>query len=335
MTKILTRRALLAQAGQGTTAAALLAVPGLSLAQSNPNWPVDTLKIMVPAPAGGGVDIYCRKTGERLAAHLGIAVVIDNKAGAGGLLGAKALSASAPDGSSIGFIHSGLVSVQAMGGKLDLLAEFRPIVGRYNESQFIVAVHADSKYRTFGDLMKDIAANPGKLNYGTGGLGSPAHIAFENLRAKVGNLQAQDVPFKGAIDGVNALLAKDLDFMLGVLSTVQVQVKTGRLRALAVTGATRSQQLPDVPTIAESGVPGFSHVSWSGFFAPSRMPDRLVANLQGVLAKMAKETDYLQFIAANGGQIPPVETAAEFQAFLRESITRETAVMAKLGLKAG
>jgi tripartite-type tricarboxylate transporter receptor subunit TctC len=251
------------------------------------------------------------------------------------LLGAKALASSAVDGSSIGFLHAGLVSVQAMGAKIDLLSEFRPVVGRYNESQFVVAVHAESKHKTMADLMKDIAANPGKLNYGTGGLGTPAHVAFESLRAKVGNLHAQDVPFKGAVEGVNALIAKDLDFMLGVLSTVQVQVKTGRLRALAVTGATRSPQLPDVPTVAESGVPGFSHVSWSGFFGPAKMPDRLVTNLQTVFSKMAKETEYLQFIAANGGQIPPAETTADFQAFLRDSIARETAFMAKLGLKSG
>ena len=115
MSQKLTRRTLLAFAGQGTLVTAGCALPGVSLAQSSPNWPLDTLKIMVPAPAGGGVDLYCRKTGERLASHLGISVVMDNKAGAGGLLGAKALSASAPDGSAIGFLHSGLVSVQAMG----------------------------------------------------------------------------------------------------------------------------------------------------------------------------------------------------------------------------
>ena len=333
------RRQVLIRGMQCATAASSLAAPSFAWAQSaapSPaKWPVDTLRIIVPAPAGGGVDQTCRKVGERLASHLGITVVPDNKPGAAGLLGVKALAAAAPDGGTIGLIHSGLVSVQAMGGKLDLVKEFSPVVGRFNETQFIVAVQADSKYRSFADLLKDIVANPGKLNYGTGGQGSPGHMVFERLEEKVAGLKAQDVPFKGAVEGVNALVSKNIDFLVGVMSTVQVHVKSGRLRALAVTGGTRSVQLPDVPTIAESGVPGFSYSAWGGFFGPARLPERLVITLQDAFARIVKEPDFLQFIAANGSQISQPESATDFQAFLRESIVRETAVMNRLGLKAG
>jgi len=339
MRTFINRRQALIRSLQGVTAATSLAAPSFARAQSaTPSpvkWPVDTLRIMIPAPAGGGVDATCRKVGEKLASYLGITVIPDNKPGAAGLLGAKALAAAAPDGGTIGLLHSGLVSVQAMGGKLDLVKDFTPVMGRFNESQFIVAVHAESKYRSFADLLKDIVANPGKLNYGTGGQGSPGHMVFERLEEKIAGLKAQDVPFKGAVEGVNALVSKNIDFLVGVMSTVQVHVKSGRLRALAVTGGTRSIQLPDVPTIAESGVPGFSYTAWSAFFGPPKLPERLCITLQDAFAKTIKDPDFLQFIAANGSQISQPESVVDFQAFLRDAIVRETAVMNRLGLKAG
>ncbi len=334
----ITRRQAVTLGVGGAAAACGLAAPSVTWAQAAATpaaakWPVDPLRLLIPGPAGGGVDLTCRRVGERLAAHLGVTVVPDNKPGAAGLLSCRALAAAAPDGGTIGLIHSGLVSVQAMGGKLDLLKEFRPVVGRFSESQFIVAVHPDSPHRSMADLLKDITARPGALNYGTGGQGSPGHMVFERLKDRVPGLQAQDVPFKGAIESVNALLAKSLDFLIGVMSTVQVHIKSGRLRALAVTGATRSALFPEVPTIAESGVPGFAYTSWGGFYGPAKMPEPLVATLQGVLASIVREPEFVQFIATIGSQIAKPESAVDFQAFLSESIVREKAVMTRLGLK--
>ncbi len=337
MNELTMRREVLIRGVLGA-AASSLALPTIGWAQSAPTvaskWPVEFLKVIIPAPPGGGVDSFCRALGERLSVHLGVRVVPDNKPGAAGLLGTRAIALAPPDGSTIGLIHSGLVSVQAMGGKLDLLKDVRPIVGRLNESQYIIAVRTDSKYTNLSDLLKDITARPGKLNYGTGGLGSPGHMVFEKMKEKLAALKAQDVPFKGAIESVNALISKDLDFVIGVMSTVQVQVKSGRLRALAVTGISRSELLPEVPTIAESDVAGFSYVSWGGVFAPSKMPDHLVAVLQEAMAKIVKEAAFKQFVLSNGSQISPPESLQEFQIFLRESIEKETAVMTKLGLKA-
>jgi len=339
MTNFINRRQALIRSMQSAAAASSLSATSFSWAQAAApaadKWPLETLKMVIPAPAGGGVDTLCRRVGERLAHHLQINVVPDNKPGASGLLGCRAIAAAAPDGGTIGFVHSGLVSVQAMGGKLDLIKEFRSIVGRFNEGQLIVAVSADSKHRSLADLLKDIVANPGKRNYGTGGQGSPGHMVFERLEEKIPGLKAQDVPFKGATEGINTLLSKDLDFLVGVMSTIHVHVKTGRLRALAVTGASRSAQLPDVPTIAESGVPGFSFATWGGFFGPSKLPDGLVVLLQAALGKIVKEPEMLQLIAANGSQVPQPESEADFLKFLRESIASETAVMVRLGLKTG
>ena len=338
MKKLINRRQALILSMQSAAASSVVASSyawAQSATPATPKWPVDTLKIIIPAPAGGGVDQLCRKVGEKLAVHLNIKVIPDNKPGASGLLGAKALASAAPDGGTIGLIHSGMVSVQAMGSKLDLINEFRPVVGRFNESQFIVAVNAESKYHSFLELLKDIAAQPGKLNYGTGGQGSPAQMVFERLKEKQAGLSAQDVPFKGAIDSVNALLGKDIDFLIGVMSTVLVQVKSGRLRALAVTGSKRSALMPEVPTIAESGFSGFSYVAWGGFFGPAKLPDRLASTLQEVFAKMVKEPDFMQLVAVSGSQTSAYESTAEFLAFLRESIASETAVMTRLGLKTG
>jgi len=339
MTSYPRRRQVLIKALQTTAAASSLTAPAFAWAQAattaTPKWPVDTLKIIIPAPAGGGVDTLCRRVGERLAAHLGVTFVPDNKPGASGLLACRAIAAAPPNGGTLGMIHSGLVTVQAMGGKLDLLKEFRPLVGRYYEGQFIIAVNADSKYRTLADLLKEITAHPGKLNYGTGGQGSPAEMIFERLKEKQTKLNAQDVPFKGAVDSINALVSKDIDFLIGVMSTVQAQVKSGRLRALAVTGGTRSPLLPEVPTVAESVMPGFSYTAWGGYFGPAKIPDRLVLTLQEVFAKIAKEPDFLQNVAANGSQMSQPESPAEFQAFLLQSIASETATVTRLGLKTG
>ena len=158
MKTFVTRRRALVRTAQSVAAASSLALPSVmqaqSVAPSTAKWPVDTMKIVIPAPAGGGVDTLCRRVGERLGSHLGINVIPDNKPGASGLLSCKVLAAAEPDGGTIGLIHSGLISVQAMGAKLDLVKEFRPLIGRFNESQFIVAVHNESKHRSFADLLK-------------------------------------------------------------------------------------------------------------------------------------------------------------------------------------
>ena len=222
-------------------AAGAAAWPRLANAQgaAAAKWPVATIKFIAPVPPGGGVDVFCRQLGERMAHHLGVTVVVENRAGAGGLLGAKALAMAPADGSTLGYLHSGHASIQAMGGKLDLLSEFKPVIGRFQASAFAVVVHADSPYQTFADLLKVLTEQPDKLSYGSGGLGTPAHIIFEKLKAARPGLSATQIPYKGAIEGVNALMGKNIDFLVGLMSTVLGPIKGGKLRALAVSSPAR------------------------------------------------------------------------------------------------
>jgi tripartite-type tricarboxylate transporter receptor subunit TctC len=324
-----TRRQLLC----GAAAVAAAALPAVVRAQAARTWPVDTLRLMVPAPAGGGVDILCRQLAERLAPLLGASVVVENKPGAGGLLGARALAGSPADGSSIGYLHAGHLTVQAMGGKLDLAGEFTPVVGRFSASQFVIAVATEAPQQTLADLVKAALAKPGQLTYGSGGQGTPAHLVVEKLRMAVPGLDLVHVPFKGAVEAVNTLLGRNLDFVAGLMSAVLPHVRTGRVRALAVTGEQRSPLLPAVPTLIESGYPGLSHTSWGGLFGPAKLPPVVVATLRAALQRVAAQPDFQSFVTSTGSELLPAEGAAEFNAYLKAALTSETALVNRLGLK--
>lgn len=314
--------------------AAAVSMPSLVLSQSaSRNWPVDTLRFMVPAPAGGGVDILCRQLADRLAPLLGANVVVENKPGAGGLLGARALAGSPVDGSSVGYLHAGHLTVQAMGGKLDLATEFAPVVGRFSASQFVICVATESPQQTLADLVKAALAKPGHLTYGSGGQGTPAHLIVEKLRMAVPGLDVVHVPFKGAVEAVNTLLGRNLDFVAGLMSAVLPHVRNGRVRALAVTGDQRSPLLPAVPTLVESGYPGLSHTSWGGIYGPARMPAALVATLRGALQRVAAQPDFQTFVASTGSELLATEGTAEFSAYLKAALASETALVNRLGMK--
>lgn len=319
-----------------TALGALALAPALpARAQGGFKWPVGTIKLMSPSPPGGAVDLTCRRIGERLAALLGVNVIIDNKAGAAGQIGAQALAAAPADGSYIGYLHAGHVTLQAMGAKFDLLRDFTPVLPRFSASQFVIAVHVDSPYKTLAALLRAIVAQPGKLSYGSGGIGTPGHMTFETLRLRVPGLDALYVPFKGAADSVNAVVSRDLDFASALMAAVLAQVRSGKVRALAVSGATRSAQMPEVPTIAESGYPGFNLVSWGGVFGPAKLPPALVGALRAAIVRIGGEPEYQATLQGNGSELSPAESTEEFTAYCREALARESVLVKKLDLKIG
>lgn len=296
-------------------------------------WPVDTIKFMAPVPAGGGVDIFCRRLAERMKVHLATNVIVDNKPGGGALLGARSLASSPANGSAVGYLHSGHVSLQAMGAKLDMVTEFKPVLPRMQASAFVLAVNADSPFKTLAELLKFMADQPNKLNYGTGGPGSPAHIVFETLKSVRPEISAVQIPFKGAIEGVNALVGKNIDFVIGVASTMIPHVKAGSLRGLAVSTSARVKLLPDVPTMSEAGVTGFQHASWSGVFAPAGTPDALIEQMRAALIKIQQESDFIAFVESTGAVMLPPDTPQVFDAYLKSAIANETKLMSRLGIK--
>jgi tripartite-type tricarboxylate transporter receptor subunit TctC len=308
---------------------ALLATTTLpSLAQGT--WPSNVVRIVVPSPAGGGVDAFVRAVGEQLAPLIKQSVIVENKAGGGGLIGAKAAAQSAPDGLTLAYIHSGLVTVQAMTGRIDILKEFKP-VARLSNSPFVVVVSADSKFKTLKDLITAVQANPGKYSYGSGGPGSPAHLAVEYLEEKLGNFKALHVPFKGASEAANALIGGQVDFQIGLLGAVIGQVQGGRLRALAATSATRLPALPEVPTMAEAGVPGFVFAPWGGLAVPAGTPDAVVARLNELLPGVMNSAP-MKDLMGKQGSVVDYAPAAALAAQIAREVEVDKVVVKRLGM---
>lgn len=293
-------------------------------------WPGGPIRLVVPSPAGGAVDAFARVIGEQLAGVLRQTVIIDNKVGAGGLIGAKAGAGAAPDGLTLTYIHSGLVTIQSMTSRLDLLKEFRP-VAKLSYSPFLAVVGAESKFNTLHDLITAVQASPDKFTYGSGGPGSPAHLAVAIIEEKLGNFKAVHVPFKGAADAGNAIVGGQVDFLVGVLGSLVGLVQGGKLRALAVTSRNRLPMLPNVPTMAEAGVPGFVFEPWGGFAVPAGTPDAVIARLNEVLPGILANAT-VKDVMAKQGAVADFVPAAAFAAQIAREVELEKVVVKRLGL---
>jgi len=325
MTDFLRRSTVLGLAG----AAALGVFARGAAAQA---WPSKPIRIVVPYPAGGAPDGTARRLGDRLAAQLGQPVVVENRPGAAALIGAKAVATAAPDGYTIGYISSSHATVQAIGGKLDLEREFRPIA-MVGVSPFLAVVNAAGPWTTLGAVIEAARAKPGGLTYGSAGTGSPAHIAFERLRERVPGVDMVHVPFKGAIEFANAIVGGQIDFGIGVLGAMLPHLQAKRLRALAVTTTERTPLLPAVPTMVEAGVPGYRFDAWGGLVAPAGTPEAIITRLHAAVVKVCAEPEYLAFAESQGGQVIVSASPQAFAKEIAETVVRERETVAKLGLK--
>ncbi|CAN7776316.1 tripartite tricarboxylate transporter substrate binding protein [Cupriavidus necator] len=304
----------------------------LSARAAQGTWPSRPVRIIVPLPAGGGVDVFVRALSERLSAALGQAVIVDNKPGAGGLLGAKALAQAPRDGLTLGYITTGQVTLEAMGGRLDLLKELRP-VARLSYSPFVVVVRADSPHKTLGELIAAVKASPGKLSFGSSGIGSPPQFAVEDLNEQLGSFKAVHVPYKGAIEVANAIIGGEVDFTIGLLGTMAPLIAGGKLRALAVTSHARVAALPNVPTMNEAGVPGFALEPWGGLAVPAGTPDAVVARLNEVLPGIL-DAPAMKELFARQGAVSAYLGANDFTAQIVRQLEKERAVVKRLGMTA-
>ncbi|MGH8785036.1 MAG: Bug family tripartite tricarboxylate transporter substrate binding protein [Cupriavidus necator] len=309
------RRRLLVAAG---VAVASLPLPSIAA----DSWPSRPIRIIVPYPAGGGPDISVRKLAEVLGKQLGVSVIIDNKPGASTLLGSQVAAASRPDGYTLAYITSGLVTVQAMTHKIDMTKALQP-VAKVNASAFVAVVPSTSKYRTLPALIAEAKAQPGKLSYGSAGIGSPAHMAVEHLRMRVPGLSFLHVPYKGAVESVNALRAGEIDFSVLVLSTAMPLIKTGALRALAVTTPGRISQLPDVPTFAETGIAHYGFRSWGGFALPAGTPSDITDKLFAALRAASRDPGFQSLQESLGSFSEFSASPSAFNKELEEAIRSE------------
>jgi len=310
-----------------TVLAIAVAVP--ATAQTFPERPV---RIVVPFPPGGGNDIIVRAMTEDMSKTLGQQVLVDNKPGAGTVIGTDAVAKAPADGYTILIASFAFAVNPSLLPKLpyDHPKAFTPItlIGR---SPNIVIVPPDRPFRTMTELTAYATANPGKLNYGSFGNGTSGHLAPElyKIMAKVDILH---VPYKGTGQAITDLLGGRLDMMFATVSGGATQVRSGKLKALAVTSAIRSPAYPDVPTIAESGVTGYSAETWYGILGPAGLPPAIVAKLHGAI-KNAVETEAFKKKAESDGLIVNVGEGPALAKLIDEEETRWRPVVKEANIK--
>ena len=314
------RRRLISALAAVAFAAAL--APATTLAQARPaGYPTKPVTIIVPFTAGQSGDVLARVMAEPLARLGGNALVVDNKGGAGGTLGSRAAAAAPADGYTLLLGSSGpLASAPNLYPNTGYNPrELTPIMNVAGVAQALV-VPADSPYKTLAELLAAAKASPGKLSYGSGGVGSFQHLTFELLKQRTG-AHITHIPYRGSAPAYTDLIAGQLHAMFDSLPAVLPHAKAGKVRVLAVSTTQRVPQLPDVPTVAESGVAGFDALGWLGIVAPKGVDpairDRLNADLKTVLADEAVKTRL-----TNLGMIVIASSAPEFGKFIDSELTK-------------
>ncbi|MGD0023064.1 MAG: tripartite tricarboxylate transporter substrate binding protein [Xanthobacteraceae bacterium] len=303
--------------------AAISSNPSNALAQDYPNRPI---KLVVPFAPGGAVDVLARIIGAKLAERFGQPVVIENRAGAGGNIAADSVAKSPPDGYTMLQNTNGQAITPALYRNLpfDPINDFVPVT-QLVASNLIVVASPKLPVKTLAEFIALAKAKPGSLNYGSSGIGNPLHLTMEMLKHAAG-LDIVAVAYRGGDAQINvALMAGEVQAAVVPLATAVQLVQDGRLTALGVTGAKRAAVLPNVPTIAEAGVPGFASTSWQGFFAPAKTPAAIVERIQRETATVLKLPDVQSSLQAMAYE-PVGSTPAEFAAF----VNAETAKFARV-----
>lgn len=307
------------------TIATLLA-SAVTMAQSAADYPNKVIKIIVPFTAGSATDIMARIVGEKIGTSLGQPVVVENRAGAGGTLGATQVAKSDPDGYTLLVVSAGHVvnPVLYPGLAYDTLGDFVGVIPLAALPNMLV-VSAGSPIKSVQELIAAAKAKPGFLNYASAGVGSATHVNAEKFRNATG-IQVTHIPFKGTPETIVETTAGRVDFMFTpVLSSIP-SIRENRMRALAVSTAKRSSALPDVPTVAEAGVPGFVFDFWIGLLAPAKTPRAIVNKLNAEVAKALALPDVKERMAKLGAESLPM-TPEQFDAYIKDEFATLGAVM--------
>jgi len=264
-------------------------------------WPTRPVHLIVPFATGGSTDLVARHIGNELSKRIGQPVVVENKAGAGGLIGSSFVAQQRPDGYTL---LMGTVSTHAIAPSVfakvpyDIIKDFTPLtmVGTIPD---LIVVNPKVPAKNLAEFIALARNKPGILTYGSGGKGTSSHLGSEYFAAEAG-VQLNHIPYKGSGPALVDVLAGHTDMMLDVVMTSLEPLKGGRLRALAITSKTRSPLLPDVPTVAESGIPGFEAIIWFGMFGPAGMPPELQQRIAGHLDAILNQPEMKQFLLSQG-----------------------------------
>lgn len=301
--------------------AALLALPTWAQASAAAsNWPSRPIRLVVPGPAGAGMDIFGRVIAAKLHEALRQPVIVDNKPGANSLIGTDTVAKAAPDGYTLLFTPSSAIAINPIVQPkmpYDTLKDLMP-VAQVGAAGILLVANPSTGLKTLADLVRYAKANPDKLVYGSWGNGSTGHLAMEGIKAHYG-LTMQHIPFKGAAQLVTDLLANNIPVGFTDIASPVPHIRSGKLVALGTTGPVRGPALPDVPTLAEQGY-RFDKEGWYGVFAPAGTPPEITERLNKEINRILASEDVIQKFAQQNMPRPPIKSVSQFAATVRQDI---------------
>ena len=310
-----------------------LLVLGFCQTAAGQSFPNKTIRIIVPFTAGSATDIMARTTGEKLSAAWGQPVLVENKPGAGGTIGAAQVARSDPDGYTLLVVSTGHVVNPVLYASIsyDTLADFAGVSPLANLPSVLV-VSANSPFKNVQELVAAARAKPGQLNFATAGVGSATHVNTAKFLV-AGNASATHIPFKGTPETITETIAGRVDFMFTPVLASLPNIRDGRMRALAVSTAKRNSALPEVPTVAESGLPGFEFNFWIGLLAPAKTSRDVVAKLNAEVTRIMQLPEVRDRMSKLGAEAMPM-TPEQFDGYIKEEFSSLGAVMRASGTKA-
>jgi tripartite-type tricarboxylate transporter receptor subunit TctC len=295
-------------------------------------YPAKPIRVIVPQSAGGSTDVAVRAVTQRLGDALGQPVVVDNRPGAGSLIGTDLVAKASPDGYTLLGVAASFSINPSLHARLpfDPVRDFAPI-SRLCALPHILVVHPKVPAKSVKELITLVRARPGQFNVATSGVATSTHMAAELFMYMTGT-KMTTVPYKGGAPGIVGLVGGEVQLYFATISTALPHIRSGRLRALAVTTRKRSSAAPEYPTIAEAGVPGYEHASWVGMLAPSGTPPAAIAKLNGEIARIVHLPEVKDYFLRDGLE-PEGDSVKEFTASVRDEVAKWLKVVKAAGIK--
>jgi tripartite-type tricarboxylate transporter receptor subunit TctC len=314
------------------TIPAAIALLAASVASNADDFPARPIRMLVPYAVGGNADIMARIIGQQLTRHLGQQVLVDNRPGANGIIGAELAAKAAPDGYTLLFVANTFATNGVLMKKLpfDIMRDFAPL-SRVGSTPLIIIAHPTLPASTTKELIALARAKPGQLNYGSSGNGSPANLAGA-LLSYMTKIELVHVPYKGTAQATNDLLGGQLQLAFPSMTSVMPHVRAGRVKAIAITSLQRSPLAHDIPTVAETGVPGYEASIWNGILAPSGLSAAMVKRLNSEIQRVLDAPETRERFVALGADIGG-SSAEEFRAYIEAEMAKWAKVAKEAGIK--
>jgi len=302
-------------------------------AQSADSYPVKPVRLVTPFPPGGGTDILARALAPRMSESLGGSVIVENRAGAGGLVGIEAVARAAPDGYTLLLVSGSLTIIPSLfpNVRYDPVKDFTPVT-LATRQPYIAVVHPSLPAKNIRELIALARARPGQVTYASAGSGGAGHLGMELLKTMV-KVNIVHIPYKGSGPALIDVLGGHVSLMFASAPSAMPHIKTGRLRALAMTGSQQSAAVPGVPTIAESGLPGFETYGWYGVLAPAGTAPPIIARVHGAIIKAMAAPEVMERIVADGSEAV-AGTPEQFADYIKRDIPKWAKVIKESGARA-